>query len=67
MRMCPLSVVRTTATRLRFAGSIAEHLGVDEDCLGDVANEMDIEDAPSGSMASEKTASRRSPTSESKT
>ncbi len=45
---------------------VAEQLGEDEDWLHDVANEMEIEDGviwSSGSMASEKTASWRSPTS----
>ena len=49
----------------RHITQVAKDLGEDEDWLRDVANE--IEDASSGSMASEKMASRRSPTSESKT
>ena len=51
----------TTITR------VAVDLGEDEDWLRDVASEMEIEDVSSGSMASEKMASRRSPTSVSKT
>jgi hypothetical protein len=50
----------TTITR------VAEQLGEDEDWLRDVANEMDTEDGLIWSMASEKTGSWRSPTSESR-
>jgi hypothetical protein len=46
---------------------VAKDLGEDEDCCGNIANEMEIEDGVIWSMASEKTASRRSLTSESKT
>jgi hypothetical protein len=46
---------------------VAQDLGIDEDWLWDVANEMEIEDGHLGSMAWEKMASKRSPTSESKT
>ena len=46
---------------------VAKDLGEDEDWLRDVANEMEIDDGVVWSMASEKMASKRSPTSESKT
>lgn len=46
---------------------VAKDLGEDEDWLWDISNEMEIEDGVIWSMASEKTASRRSRTSESKT
>jgi hypothetical protein len=51
----------TTITR------VAQDLGEDEDWLRDVANEMEIEDGPSGSMASAKMVFWPSPTSESRT
>jgi hypothetical protein len=47
----------TTITR------VAQQLGENEDWLRDVASEMEIEAVSSGSMASEKTASWRSPAS----
>ena len=54
--------------RVKTVTRIAEDLGADEDWLRDVASEMwRSRTASSGSMASEKMASRHSPTSESKT
>ena len=61
--ICDLRSGGLISAHVTTVNRVAEQLGEDEDWLRDVAGEMEIEDGVIWSLASEKTASWRSPTS----